>query len=92
MSKSTLSQNMKQQDYIWQQCGANTFANLLKTLGLPISKVYIFCNAVAHVVALHSSPSHFAPPYNRLYDEINSLSYKIGNLISQPKESILRFL
>ena len=55
----------------------NTLANLLKKLGLPINKVYIFCDALAHVVALCSSPTHFAPPFNRLYAEINALSYQI---------------
>ena len=73
-------------------CGANTLANLLKTLNLPINKVYIFCDAIAHIIALKRSPSCYKVPYNRLYAEINSLTYQIGNLTSQPKETIVIFL
>ena len=33
-------------------CGANSLANLLKSLNLPINKVYICCDAIAHIIAL----------------------------------------
>ena len=56
-------------------CGANSLANLLKSLNLPIIKVYICCDAIAHIIALKQSPSCYSAPYNRLYGEINSLTY-----------------
>ena len=67
-------------------------ANLFKTLNLPIKKVYIFCDAIAHIIALKRSPSCYKAPYNKLYAEINSSTYQMGNLTLQPKETIVRFL
>ena len=57
-----------------------------------MTKVYIFCDAIAHIIALKRSPSCYQPPYNRLYAEINALTHQIGNLTLQPKEDIVRFL
>ena len=56
-----------------------------------MTKVYIFCDAIAHIISLKRSPLCYQPPYNRLYAEINALTYQIGNLTLQPKEDIVRF-
>ena len=55
-------------------------------------KVYVFCDAIAHIIALKRSPLCYQPPYNKLYAEINALTHQIGNLTLQPKEDIVRFL
>ena len=65
---------------------------MLHTLNLPLTKVYIFCDAIAHIIELKRSPSCYKALYNHLYAEINSLTYQIGNLTLQPKETIARFL
>ena len=52
----------------------------------------MFCDAIAHIIALRRSPACFKAPFNKWYAEINSLTYQIGNLTSQPKEEIIQFL
>ena len=52
----------------------------------------MFCDAIAHIIALRKSPACFKAPFNKWYAEINSLAYQIGNLTSQPKEEIVQFL
>ena len=66
-------------------CGVSNLCNLLHKIKLPLTKVYIFSDAIAHIIALKSSPSLFPMPFNRLYAEINALTYQIGELTSQPK-------
>ena len=73
-------------------CGVSNMANLLCQLKLPLTKVFIFCDAIAHIIALKKSPACFQLPYSRLYAEINALTFQIGNLTSQLKEDIVRFL
>ena len=73
-------------------CGVSNLANLLYQLKIPLTKVFIFCDAIAHIIALKKSPACFQLPYNRLYAEINALTFQIGNLTSQPKEDIVSFL
>ena len=73
-------------------CGVSNLSNLLYKLKHPLTKVYIFCDAIAHIIALKRSPACYQLPYNRLYAEINALTYQIGNLTLQPKEDIIRFL
>ena len=50
-------------------CGVSNLSNLLYKLKLPLTKVYIFCDAIAHIIALKRSPLCYQPPYNRLYAE-----------------------
>ena len=52
-------------------CGVSNLCNLLCKIKLPLTKVYIFSDAIAHIIALKSSPSLFPMPFNRLYVEIN---------------------
>ena len=52
----------------------------------------MFSDAIAHIIALQRSPACFKAPFNKWYPEINSLTYQIGNLTSQPKEEIVQFL
>ena len=73
-------------------CGVSSLANLLYQLKIPLTKVFIFSDAIAHIIALKKSPACFQLPYSRLYAEINSLTFQIGQLTSQPKEDIVRFL
>ena len=73
-------------------CGVSSLANLLCQLKIPLTKVFIFCDAIAHIIVLKKSPACFQLPYSRLYAEINALTFQIGNLTSQPKEDIVRFL
>ena len=60
-------------------CGVSNLTNLLYKLKLPLTKVFIFCDAIAHIIALKRSPACYQLPYNRLYTEINALTYQIGN-------------
>ena len=73
-------------------CGVSSLANLLYQLKIPPTKMFIFSDAIAHIIALKKSPACFQLPYSRLYAEINSLTFQIGKLTSQPKEDIVRFL
>ena len=73
-------------------CRVSNLANLLYKLKLPLTRVFIFCDAIAHIIALKRSPACFQLPYSRLYAEINALTFQIGNLTSQLKEDIVRFL
>ena len=73
-------------------CGVSNLANFLYKIKLPLTKVYVFCDAIAHIIALRKSPACFKAPFNKWYAEINSLTYQIGNLTSQPKEDIVQFL
>ena len=72
-------------------CRVSNLTNLNYKLKLPLTKVFIFCDVIAHIIALKRSPACYKLPYNRLYAAINALTYQIGNLTSQPKEDIVRF-
>ena len=73
-------------------CGVSNLANFLYKIKVPLTKVYVFCDAIAHIIALRRSPACFKAPFNKWYAEINSLTYQIGNLTLQPKEEIVQFL
>ena len=47
-------------------CGVSNLSNFLYKLKLPLTKVYVFCDAIAHIIALRRSPSCYQPPFNRL--------------------------
>ena len=40
-------------------CGVSSLANLLCQLKIPLTKVFIFCDAIAHIIALKKSPACF---------------------------------
>ena len=44
-------------------CGVSSLANLLYQLKIPLTKVFIFCDAIAHIIALKKYPACFQLPY-----------------------------
>ena len=38
-------------------CGVSNLSNLLYKLKLPLTKVFIFCDAIAHIIELKRSPA-----------------------------------
>ena len=55
--------------------GAMILAQLLTKLKIPLNKVYVFSDAISHIIALRKTPSLYQAPFNRYYSQINTLLF-----------------
>ena len=69
--------------------GIVILSEVLVKLAIPITKMFIFTDAISHILALRKSPHLFVAPYKRYYSEILSMLTKLRETTGQDVQEFI---